>query len=467
MSDLNAIMSIAGQALITQQQAISVTSHNIANVNTPGYSRQKLVMSTNVPSDSEIGPMGNGVSPDAIERIYDRFINAQINNESQELGRWDAQKNAVESLEMIFNETYGYGLSEAMSEYWNAWQALTINPAGSAERQVLVTRAQILTSTFNKLDSDLTLSQQDLDLTIQGTITDINRLSAQLADLNQKIVASEIGTQNANDYRDRRDLVLKELSELIDLNAFEDANGSVSVLNASGRPLVSATASWQLSTELNVVSGLQDVVWLDDDGNSVNINNDISGGKLKGWLEARDVLIPGFLNRLDALAQTLVTEVNNLHQTGFDLNGIAGEVFFDGTGTAADIEVNANIVGDPGLIAASFDPLPFPSAPGDNRNAVEIAKLQHQLLMSGNTATFNDYYSSLVRDVGNEVLKSDSYYTHQSEMVAQLDNYRESISGVSLDEEMINLIKFQNAYAAAAKLVSTADEMMQTVLQMV
>jgi flagellar hook-associated protein 1 FlgK len=467
MSDLNAIMSIGGQALITHQQAISVTSHNIANVNTPGYSRQELAMSTNVPSDSEIGPMGNGVSPDAIERIYDRFINAQINNESQELGRWDAQKNAVESLEMIFNETYGYGLSEAMSEYWNAWQALTINPAGSAERQVLVTRAQILTSTFNKLDSDLTLSQQDLDLTIQGTITDINRLSAQLADLNQKIVASEIGTQNANDYRDRRDLVLKELSELIDLNAFEDANGNVSVLNASGRPLVSGTASWQLSTELNVVSGLQDVVWLDTDGNSVNINNDISGGKLKGWLEARDVLIPGFLNRLDALAQTLVTEVNNLHQTGFDLNGIAGEVFFDGTGTAADIEVNANIVGDPGLIAASFDPLPFPSAPGDNRNAVEIAKLQHQLLMSGNTATFNDYYSSLVRDVGNEVLKSDSYYTHQSEMVAQLDNYRESISGVSLDEEMINLIKFQNAYAAAAKLVSTADEMMQTVLQMV
>jgi flagellar hook-associated protein 1 FlgK len=467
MSDINGIMSMAGQALITQQQAISVTSHNIANVNTPGYSRQKLIMTSNTSLNSALGPMGSGVSADAIERIYDRFLNARINNESQELGRWDAQKKAVETLEMIFNETYGSGLNEAMSEFWNAWQALTNNPAGSAERQVLVTRGQILTSTFNKLDSDLTHSQQELDLAIAATVTDVNRLSAQLADLNQKIVASETGTQNANDYRDQRDLVLKELSELIDLNAFEDANGNVSVLNASGRPLVSGTASWQLSTELNVVSGLQDVVWLDNDGNSVNISNDISGGKLKGWLETRDVLIPGFLNRLDALAQTLVTEVNNLHQTGFDLNGIAGEVFFDGTGTAADIEVNANIVGDPGLIAASFDPLPFPSAPGDNRNAVEIAKLQHQLLMSGNTATFNDYYSSLVRDVGNEVLKSDSYYTIQSEMVAQLDNYRESISGVSLDEEMINLIKFQNAYAAAAKLVTTADELMQTVLQMV
>jgi flagellar hook-associated protein 1 FlgK len=463
MSDINGIMSMAGQALVTQQQGISVTSHNIANVNTPGYSRQRLNMTTNTPLNSSLGLMGNGVSGDAIERIYDRFLNAQILNENQELGRWDAQKQAVESLEMIFNETHGSGLSQAMSEFWNAWQALTNNPADPTERQILVTRGQILASTFNKLDSDLSQSQQDLDLAIQETVTDINRLSEQLADLNQKIVAAEAGTHTANDYRDQRDLVLKELSELIDINAFEDANGGVSVLIANGRPLVAGTALWQLSTETNP-SGLQDVVWVDDVGNRVNISNDISGGKLKGWLETRDVVITDQMNRLDTLAQTLMTEVNNLHQSGFDLNGIAGEVFFDGTGTAADIEVNANILGDHDLIAAASDAL---TVPGDNRKAIEIANLQHQLVMGGNSATFNDYYSSLVRDVGNEVLKSDSYHTHQSEMVAQLDNYRESISGVSLDEEMINLIKFQNAFSAAAKLVSTADELMQTVIQMI
>jgi flagellar hook-associated protein 1 FlgK len=463
MSDINGIMNIAGQALMTQQQAISVTSHNIANVNTPGYSRQRLVMTTNTSLNSAIGPVGNGVSGDAIQRIYDRFLNAQILNENQELGRWDAQKQAVESIEMIFNETGGSGLSEAMSEFWNAWQELTNNPTGPTERQILVTRGQILASTFNKLDSDLNQFQQDLDIAIQGTVTDINRLSEQLADLNQKIISAEAGTHTANDYRDQRDLVLKELSELIDINTFEDANGGVSVLVANGRPLVAGTALWQLSTETNP-SGLQDVVWVDDVGNRVNISNDISGGKLKGWLETRDVVITDQLNRLDTLAQTLMTEVNNLHQSGFDLNGIGGQVFFDGTGTAADIEVNANIVGDHDWIAAASD---MATVPGDNRNAIEIANLQHQLVMSGNTATFNDYYSSLVRDVGNEVLKSDSYHTHQSEMVAQLDNYRESISGVSLDEEMINLIKFQNAYAAAAKLVSTADELMQTVIQMI
>ena len=226
---------------------------------------------------------------------------------------------------------------------------------------------------------------------------------------------------------------------------------------------MSGSSAWQLSTETNA-SGLQDVVWVDGTGNTVNINAEISGGKLMGWLDTRDVLIVDMVNRLDTLAQNLMTEVNNLHQAGFDLNGIAGEVYFDGSATAAGIGVNANIVADFNLIAAATDAL---TVPGDNRNAIDIANLQHQLVMSGNTATFSDYYSTLVRDVGNEVLKADSYHTHQSEMLTQLNNYRESISGVSLDEEMINLLKFQNAYAAAAKLVTASDEMIKTVIQMI
>jgi flagellar hook-associated protein 1 FlgK len=180
-------------------------------------------------------------------------------------------------------------------------------------------------------------------------------------------------------------------------------------------------------------------------------------------LDVRDVIITDYLTRLDTLAGALRTDLNLLHQGGFDLNGIAGEEFFIGTGTAADLEVNPNIVGDVDLIAAASDALTFP---GDNRNAIDIANLQHQLTMSGNTSTYTNYYSSVIRDVGNEVLKSDAYYNHQSDMMAQLENQRESVSGVSLDEEMINLIKFQNAYAAAARLITTADEMMQTIMQM-
>jgi flagellar hook-associated protein 1 FlgK len=462
MSDIYAIMSLAGQALMTQQLAISVTSHNIANVNTPGYSRQQLIMTTNTPLDSSIGLIGNGVSGEAIERIYDRFLSAQISNESQGLGRWDAQKDAVELVEIIFNEADGSGLSQSMSKFWDAWQSLTNNPAGTTERQVLVTASQVLATTFNYLSSDLSQSRQDLDLAIQATVADINRLSEQLADLNEKIISSEAGSLSANDYRDQRDLVLKELSELIDTNTFEDANGAVSVLVANGRPLVTAGQFWQLSTETNA-AGLQDVVWVDQAGNTTNITADISGGKLKGYLEVRDGVIVDYINRLDTLAQTLMTEVNSAHQSGFALDGSAGEAFFAGTG-AADLEVNPNIAGNPVLVAAAADAL---TVPGDNRKAIEIANLQYQLVMSANTVTYNDYYSSLVRDVGNEVLISEAYYNHQSDMMAQLEKQRESVSGVSLDEEMINLIKFQNAYTAAAKLITTADEMMQTVLQMV
>jgi flagellar hook-associated protein 1 FlgK len=462
MSDINAMMSLAGQALLTQQQAINVTSHNIANVNTPGYSRQQLIMTTNTPLDSAIGPIGTGVSGATIERVYDRYLSAQINNESQGLGRWDAQKDAVAMVEMIFNEANGSGLNEAMSKFWNGWQSLTDDPSGTTERQILVTVSQVLATTFNQLDADLSQSQQDLDLVVQGTVADINRLSEQLVDLNTKIVSSEAGSLGANDYRDQREQVLKELSEMIDITSFEDANGAVSVSVANGLPLVTAEHYWQLSSETNI-AGLEDVVWVDDDGNTTNINADLSSGKLKGLLDVRDGIITDYMTRLDTLAGAVMTDVNLLHQAGFDLNGIGGEVFFIGTGTAADLEVNPNIVGDLDFIAAAADAA---TVPGDSRNAVDIAKLQYALNMGG-TQSYNDYFGAIVRDVGNEVITSDAYYNHQSDMMVQLENQRESVSGVSLDEEMINLIKFQNAYTAAAKMITTADEMMQTVLQMV
>ena len=462
MSDINGIMNVAEQALLTQQRAISVTSHNIANVNTPGYSRQQLTMTTNTPTESSVGLMGNGVIGESIERIYDRYLSAQINNESQGLGRWDAQKDALELVEVIFNETGGAGLNESMSKFWDAWQALSNDPAGSIERQILVTAGQVLATSFNQFEANLSQSQQHLDLILSGTVADINRLSEQVFDLNAKIVSSEAGTMNANDYRDQREQLLMELSELIDINTFENTDGAVSVLINNGRPLVSVSQFWQLSTE-TIGAGLQEVVWVHDTGITTNVHADISSGRLKGLIEARDIIILDYKSRLDMLAGVLRADLNLLHQGGFDLNGIAGEEFFVGTGTAADLEVNPNIVADLDLIAAADTAL---TVPGDNRNAIEIANLQYQLNMGG-TQSYNDFFSAIVRDVGTERLKSDAYYKHQSDMMMQLVNQRESVSGVSLDEEMMNLIKFQNAYSAAAKLITTADEMMEMVLQLV
>ncbi len=469
MPGIYGIMNVGLGALLAQQRGVEVTGHNIANVNTPGYTRQRVNLETNPPISFSPGQMGTGVKAREIARIYDRFLGVQINNENQNLGRWESQKGALERVEMILDESTGHGLNQAMSEFWNAWQDLTNNPAGSAERFTLVERSGQMTEMFSKSYKDMEQVRKDTDLSIAGTISEINLITEKIADLNRKISQTEVSGQNANDYRDERDLLLNELSLLIDINSFEDSDGKVTVLAGGGRPLVSDVSSWSLSTEING-SGFHNVVWLDNDGNAVEITDGISGGKLKGWLEVRDSIIPDYLARLDNLAVGIMNEVNAAHQTGYGLTidlftglPFTGTDFFVGI-SASDMAVNQDIIDDTNKIAAAASP---DGVPGDNSKAIAIADLQGSLTMSANTATFDDYYNSLVGDVGIRVQSSTTNYEHQSAMVIHMNEYRESVSGVSLDEEMVNLIKFQHAYDAAAKLISTVDELLITVINMV
>ena len=564
MTDIYGVLSIGSKALLVQQKGIYVTGNNIANINTPGYTRQRLNMSNDFPVDSSIGPVGTGVRAVDVERIYQRFLGVQINNETQSLGKWEANKDMLERVEMILDESNGYGLSQVMSEFFNAWQDLTNNPSGAVERSVLVAKSETLAATFSKNYQDLQTVQQDIDTMISGAVEDINLLSEKIVSLNQKIIQVESGGDAANDYRDQRDVLLNELSELIDIDSFENANGGVTVSVGSGQPLVEGTNVYRLSTQVNAF-GNQNLVWMDAANNTVDITGAISGGKIKGWLNARDLDIRNYLNRLDTLAQRLMEEVNTLHASGYGLDGSTGNDFFTGAATAsgvldsaltitgeeggagninitlvsggtagsetlttdpvtgdiriaiedgvstqaqiaaalqahsaiasavaaspatvwnlgsgtntvrlaggssaANMQVNPAIVLDDQLIAAaeSFNTIPG-DKPGDNGNAISIANLKTALTLKGNTATFGAYYESFIGDVGNAVQQADSYYSHQDLMVSQLENYRESVSGVSIDEEMVNLVKFQNAYQAAAKLITTADEMMQTVLNMI
>lgn len=462
MSNVFGILNTGRTALLTQQKAIDVTGHNIANVNTDGYSRQRVNMETNEPYSSQPGQTGTGVRAAEIQRIYDRFLGAQINNENQNLGNWETQKGVLERVEIIFDESSGYGLNQAMSEFWNAWQDLANNPSDYAGRAALLAKSETMTATFNNIYSNLEQIQTDIDTSIMGTVKEINSIAERIAGLNQKIALTEVGGQNANDYRDSRDLLLKELSLKINIDSFENSDGKVTVLVAGGRPLVENISSWNLSTQPDVDSDFQDIAWTDSDGNLVDITDSISGGKLKGWLEARDVTIPDYLSKLDNLAEGIITEVNDLHKAGLGLNdvSVAGRNFFAGT-TATNMAVDVDDVNNIAA-AGSSDGLP-----GGNSNAIEIANLQNALKMNSDTATFDDYYNSLVSDVGSGVQKATVNFDHQSSMVTHLDNYRESVSGVSLDEEMVNLIKFQHGYNAAARLISVADELLDRVISMV
>jgi len=459
------MLNVARTALITQQKALDITANNIANVNTEGYSRQRLNMEQNEPVRYDGGTLGTGVRANrTIQRIYDRFLAGQIAGAASQQGRWDAQLETLEKAELMFDDASGYGLNGAMTEFWNSWQDVANNPSGYTERSMLLANTQNLTLVFNKLSRDLSQVQGDSDLSIKGAVDTINSLTGEIAGLNLKIAEVEAGNQHsANEFRDQRDLKLKALSSLVDVNSFEDAEGYLTIHTANGHTLVDRTRSWDLTTETNA-NGFQDVFWESSSGAQQNITSGISTGKLKGWLEARDVIVPGYLTRLDDMAVAMANAVNTQHSGGLDLNGNPGLDFFSPFTGASDITVNDLIVNDTNLIAAAAN---TEGVPGGNSNAIAVAEIQNQLLMSGGSATIGDFYGGLVSDVGRFTAQSKVNMDHQSTVSLQLATYREEVSGVSMDEEMVNMVQFQSAYNAAAKLVSAVDEMLEALIAMV
>ena len=459
------MFDVAKTALITQQKALDVTANNIANVNTEGYSRQRLNMEQNEPVYYEGGTLSTGVQANrVIQRVYDRFLAAQMAAAASQEGRWDAQLETLEKAELMFDDASGYGLNGALNEFWRSWQEVANNPSGYTERAALLANAESLTMVFNKLSQDLTQVQADSDISITGTVADINSLTGEIAELNLKIAEVEAGSlHSANDFKDQRDLKLKELASLIDVNSFEDADGYLTVISSGGHTLVDRVSSWSLTTNPNG-NGFQDVYWESSSGVQQNITGDISTGKLKGWIEARDTIIPDYLTRLDDMAVAMANGVNLQHNSGLDLNGAAGLDFFSPVTGAADITVNSLIQSDTSLVAAAAA---TENVPGGNSNAIALAEIQHQLLMSGNTATLGDFYNGLVSDVGRFVAQAQVNGDHQSTVSLQLSTYREEVSGVNMDEEMVNMVQFQSAYNAAAKLVGTVDEMLEALMAMV
>lgn len=455
MTNLYSILNTGARALKTQQTAINVTGHNIANVNTPGYSRQRVNMATSDPLSLQTGQLGSGVKATEIQRIYNQFLIHQINDESQQLGKWAAQKDPLSQVEMLFNVGEESGLDSQLNAFWNAWQDLANNPTGITERNVLVSKSQGLAETFQEMNANLEQVAQHMTESIHGAVDEINTMGAQIADLNRLISQAENTGQNANDYRDQRDLLLKELSSKIDITTNE-SNGMVTVLIGNNNVLVEDVRSWDLSFED------PDYSIQTETGSTTFGSDEIAGGALRGWMDVRDSHILQYMGELDSLAAGLIDSVNTLHVTGTGLDGTQN-LFFGGS-AANDIVVNADIVADTNKIAAAG---PGGSIPGDNSMALAIAGLQHQATMNGNMSTFGEYYQSIVTGIGSDVQQAHTQFNQQKEMADYLDGYRESISGVNLDEEMINLIKFQNAYDAAAKIISTVDEMLDRVINMV
>jgi flagellar hook-associated protein 1 FlgK len=454
------LLNTAKDGLLSHQAAINLTGSNITNVNTPGYSRRLPVFSSLGCVDIGAGQVQLSVGIEKIERVYDKFLGVQINDEMHDLGYSAAKNEILERVEIIFNESSGDGINELLNKFWSSWEDLSANPTGQVERDALVSASQNLASVFRSSSDELVSVQNDANTEIAGLIDQANSYMSDLADLNKEIAAIKTGKGDANDLRDKRAEALKGLAEIFDFQHLEDSNGSVNVFLPNGMPLVMGDRTWELDVKENPAnSSFYDVVSQDD---PVTVLNDtVTKGKLAGFLEIRDDKIANYLGKLDSLAESIINEVNTQHQLGYDMGHNLGGVFFEPATEAKDMRVSTDIVADVNKIAASE------TVNGDGGNAELIGTFKDELFMNSNTSTFNSYYASFVGKVGQDLADEKRGLDHHTNLMNQLINKREGISGVSIDEEMTNLIRYQLGYNSAARLCNVADELIDTLLNLV
>ncbi|MGZ6290947.1 MAG: flagellar hook-associated protein FlgK [Syntrophales bacterium] len=460
MGDIGRIFNTARDAISANLTAMNVTGSNIANVNTPGYSRLRPDFGSigvfNAASDQQ----QVGVKITSIERLYDKYLDQQVVQQEQYGAYSQSQLDVLNNVQTVFNESTGGGINDLLSQFWGAWSQLSANPSGITERDSLVSVSQSLASMFNQKANELINIQNDTNNEISSDVTKLNTDLAQLADYNDKIVQIQNSGGTAADLCDKRTELLKNISQIADVNYYEEKDGSVNVYISNGRSLVEGTNVWNLNVKANPNnSNYYDIVFADAP-NQV-INGDLKGGQLAGLIDVRDNKVAGYLNDLNSMASTIITKVNALNSSGYDLNGNAGGNFFSTTSTLAkDMQVDSSIVADVRKIAAGT------TVNGDGDNASSIAALQNDASSMGSGMTIDNFYESLTSRVGQDVVNAQNTLDHQTSVMNQLENQRDAVSGVSLDEEMLNLIKYQAAYNAAGRLVATVNTMMNNLINL-
>jgi flagellar hook-associated protein 1 FlgK len=586
------VLNIAATALNAQQNGISVTAHNIANVNTEGYTRQRPVLDARQPELYGGLVMGRGVEVDTVAQYSDKLIENRLNQEKSNMSSASEMEKYMQVLEGLFNENSDTSISTMLTDFWNGWYDISNNPTGASERILLYEQSSLITEQFNTLASDLTQIETDLTNAVNTGLETINDLTNQIAQLNDQVVGME-ASGTANDFRDKRNALVSQLNEYLDIKSFEQSNGSLTIVSAKGSTLVQGNSNYEL--EMNG----ERVVWENSGGSDVDITDYISNGKLGGWLDTRDEVVAKYQLDLDALAKEFIWSVNQQHSQGVGLTGFSsvtgtyevtdpdlaiasslpyqdkvddsdktfniwlfdtnGDPYDSDSGTAglqgnpititvtagmttnelvtainnetgvqavfdnnsnklsigidttaiptlgslafsnddsnvlaafgintfftgsdaAGMGVNDAIALDKNNIAAAQVSSDGSLASGNNANALAITDLQNTSLnisqwtcdrINGNiegsfTSTIEGYYHSMVGSIGIASASVSRNRSFSELMVNEVSNIRDSISAVSLDEEMTNLIAYQHAYAAAAKLISVSDEMLNTLLE--
>jgi flagellar hook-associated protein 1 FlgK len=557
-------LGVGTKALSASQMAISVAGQNIANANTEGYSRKRVSVSADVKRDSAFGELGNGVNIESVERIRNQFIDLQIDSQTTKKGYLEGVDDALERIENVFNEPSDVGLNNTIDSFWNSWQDLANSPNDLSARQAVRSTTEVLTSQFHAIAGELREFKISMDRDLENQVKIINNVTSEISRLNNEIALAELdGSSMANDSRDKRTELVKDLATEIPIDFFEDGDGRLTI-----------------TTSGNIIVGPREVISIDmfreretqPDGtviskvftqfDNTNAKFSPSGGALGAAFAIRDDIIGNYEDKLDGIASSLVSEVNELHLQGYDLDKDTGVYFFDPNYTSAiQIELSDSIkddikniaagagepekqafglpvtqavsldgsidVSDPAL-NASFDPRFNDLIPGsvvitlaatgqtltegaandfvvdyqngnivftngilvppgtavdlnfkyndagfggvgDGDNALNISGLRDVNLTTpdstgDNTQTIGEYYASFIGELGIARNEASSNLETSEFLLIQLKQRQDSIAGVSLDEELADLIKFENTYQAAAKYISTLDQMLEILL---
>ncbi len=451
-------LEVGKRALLSHQLVLQTIGHNIANVDTPGYTRQRVRISPSSPEISPLGSIGTGIQVDDIRHVRDLFLGQQYREANKSFGRWSYKQKTLSQIEMLVNEPQDSSLNDLLNQFWDAWSDLSTNSDSSNHRRMILSKADQLINAFHQLARQLSSLRDAIDRDLAGMTEEVNRLTTGIGALNHQIKTAELDGNLANDLRDERDRLTDELSAIIDVRTVDKDNGAT-IVYMGAMVIVDGSDSFEIGADVVNDGGISThhLVWK---GTGVRLKN--LSGELAGLTESRDITIPGYIEELNDLARTLVQQVNAIHESGYGYqSSLTGVSFFDPDFTdAATIQLNLDVVQDINKVCASSSP------DGDNLVALQMADLRHAAVMANNTMTINDFYSSLVANLGVETSEAISLSDNYELLRHQVNNARQSVQGVSLDEEMANMVKCQHAYDAAARVITVMDQALDTLINM-
>jgi flagellar hook-associated protein 1 len=467
-------LEVGKRSILAQKGALSTTGHNIANANTVGYTRQEAVLQATTPlaypsknNGTAAMTMGTGVEVTELKRIRDQFLDQQYRNEQQKTGYWETTAAALSSVESVMNEPTDSGLNATLDRFWQSFQELAKQPESLAMRTVVVANGKAVADTFNNISSGIDQVEKDLRIQLTGKSDEINASAKEVSDLNKQIALMTASGYQPNDLLDKRDVVLDKLSKLVNIQVTPDENGTVNV-SVSGVVLVNGKDAETFA--VNPQTGEASI-----SGNAVELEGGGINGLVDSLIGPNSNSIASLRANFDVLASAIAQQMNAIQagdaarnlddiQAGTQVEKVLFFVDKDDPTQpptdAASMIINPRLVDFPAKLAAATS-----LSVGDGSNAGKMGNLQFKKInIGGNETTIGDFYQMVVGGLGVGIQEANRWKESTSMVAQQVDNRRLSVSGVSIDEEMTNMVRFQQAYNAAAKYVTTVDEMLDTLI---